>query len=214
MTVKVGLIDGPVGTGLAHAVLASSDPQALQSGEGGHGRQVACALLEHCPTAGLLLAPVFDRTREAEVGRVVDALHWLAAQGAQLINLSFSMAVPSRRLASACAEVATQGVLLVASAPARGAPVYPAAFADCIAVTGDARCAPGEVSWLSTAAADFGTHPLIRPGRPDLGGGASIATARMSGLLAALLEEGHAPHTLRARLQSMALHIGPERRHA
>lgn len=50
------------------------------------------------------------------------------------------------------------GVLLCASSPARGGPVYPANYPGVIRVTGDARCAPGQWSWLGSRQADFGGY--------------------------------------------------------
>lgn len=211
---RVGVIDGALDAVARTGMDAVFDRAPAARDDGRHGAQVARVLREHCPSARLHWAAVFDHRREAAVACVVDALYWLAGQGVQLINMSFGMQAPSRRLAAACAELAADGVLLVASAPARGAPVHPAAFAGCLAVTGDARCAPGEVSWLDTPAAEFGCHPLVHAGRPELGGGASIAAARMSGLLAALLAEGHEAGALRERLRARARYLGPERRHA
>ncbi|CAI07351.1 hypothetical protein ebA2226 [Aromatoleum aromaticum EbN1] len=81
-------------------------------------------------------------------------------------------------------------------------------------MSGDARCAPGEVSWLATSSADFGTHPFCDPQRPDRAGGASMAAGRMSGLLAGLLEAGSEADDVRTELQRRAAYVGPERRHA
>ncbi|MDY0057126.1 MAG: S8 family serine peptidase [Methyloversatilis sp.] len=212
--VRVGLIDGALDLSQGDAVYAAFGDEPLRADERGHGSQIARCVLAHAPQARLAVAQVFGRSRETTVDAVLDGLYWLIGQGVQLINMSFGMPAASPRLAQACRDAADAGVVLVASAPARGAPVYPAAFAHCIAVTGDARCAPGDVTWLATAAADFGTHPLIEPGHPERGGGASIATARMSGLVAAMLQAGVAPGELSTRLQRAAIHVGPERRHA
>ncbi len=212
--VRVGLIDGALDLGQGDAVYAAFGDEPLRAEECGHGSQIARCVLAHAPQARLAVAQVFDRSRETTVDAVLDGFYWLIGQGVQLINMSFGIPTASPRLAQACRDAADAGIVLVASAPARGAPVYPAAFAHCIAVTGDARCAPGELSWLASAAADFGTHALIEPGHPERGGGASIATARMSGLIAARLAQGVAPGDLRERLQGAAIHVGPERRHA
>ncbi len=212
--VRVGLIDGALDLSQGDAVYAVFGNEPLRAGERGHGSQIARCVLAHAPQARLAVAQVFGCSRETTVDAVLDGLYWLIGQGVQLINMSFGMPAASPRLAQACRDAADAGVVLVASTPARGAPVYPAAFAHCIAVTGDARCAPGDVTWLATAAADFGTHALIEPGHPERGGGASIATARMSGLVAALLAQGVPPGDLRTRLEQAAIHVGPERRHA
>lgn len=212
--VRVGLIDGAVDNSIANSVDGVFGGKPLISMSAGHGSQIARSVLAQCPSARLVVANVFDQGREANLDAVLVALSWLAKQRVQVINMSFGMAVPSSRFAQACRDAAQSGTVLVASAPARGTPVFPAAFEDCIAVTGDARCAPGEVSWLATPAADFGTHPMCEPGRPEFGGGASIACARMSGILARLLAAGANADSLRARLRQLAIYTGPERRYA
>lgn len=212
--VRVGLIDSAVGRAFDANVVAARSFAGACDECCEHGEQIATCLLQHCPTADLLVASVLDRRREASVDAVVDGLAWLMDEGAQLINMSFGMSQSSPRLAQACQAAADAGVVLVAAAPARGGMAFPAAFADCIGVSGDARCAPGEVSWLATGVADFGTHPFLDPGDPRRGGGASIASARLSGMLAAWLEAGVEAPALWAELERQARYLGPERRHA
>lgn len=212
--VRVGLIDSGVGRVFDSAVVAAHSFAGACTEHFEHGEQIASCVLQHCPSARLLVASVLDRRGEAGVNAVVDGLAWLVDQGALLVNMSFGMPQPSARLVQACHAAAEAGVVLVAAAPARGRVAFPAAFGDCIGVSGDARCAPGEVSWLATEVADFGTHPFLDPGDPRRGGGASIATARLSGLLAARLEVGVEASVLRAELERQARYVGPERRHA
>jgi hypothetical protein len=211
---RVGVLDGALDRAMGDVVDAAWGVAPLAGDGAGHGSAIARCLLAHAPRARLAVAQIFVDGREATVDAVLDGLYWLIGQRVQLINMSFGMATASPRLAQACGDAARAGVVLVASAPARGARVFPAAFGDCIAVTGDARCAPGEVSWLDTPAADFGTHALIEPGRPERGGGASIATARMSGLIGAMLSAGTPAARVRESLRRAAVHVGAERRHA
>ncbi len=210
---RVGLIDSALGQAFDASVLAAHSFAGACDERFEHGEQIAACVLQHCPSARLLVASVLDRRREGRVDAVVDGLAWLVDEGAQVINMSFGMPQFSPRLAQACRAAAEAGVVLVAAAPARGDAAFPAAFGDCIGVSGDARCAPGEVSWLATGAADFGTHPFLEPGDPRRGGGASIASARLSGLLAAWLEAGMKASALRAELERRARYVGPERRH-
>jgi hypothetical protein len=212
--VRIGLIDSGVGRAFDSAVVATHSFAGACDERLEHGEQIAACVLQHCPSARLLVACVLDRRREACVDAVVAGLAWLVDEGAQLINMSFGMLQPSPRLAQACRAAADAGVVLVAAAPARGGAAFPAALSDCIGASGDARCAPGEVSWLATEVADFGTHPFLDPGDPRRGGGASIASARLSGLLAARLEAGVEASALRAELERQARYFGPERRHA
>jgi len=213
-SVRVGLIDSGIGERFGSAVIATRSFSGACDDDLEHGDQVAACVLQHCPAACLLVANVFNRRREACIDAIVDSLAWLVDEGAQLVNMSFGMPQASPRLAHACRVAAEAGVVLVAAAAARGNIAFPAAFDGCIAVSGDARCAPGEVSWRPTGTADFGTHPFLDPGNPLHGGGASIATARLSGMLAARLETGAAAAGLRAELEHRARYIGPERRYA
>ena len=82
------------------------------------------------------------------------------------------------------ADALAAGLILIASTPARGAPVYPAAYPGVLRVTGDARCGPGELSALGVPA-DYGACVRDVDGSP---GGASLAAAHVTGLLAAGLE--------------------------
>lgn len=166
-TVRVGIID----SGLHESLLASVAAQARFSGAEGdplpveptrlaHGSDVARLVLQGCPSARLYNAQVFDRRLDASVDAVVLALGWLVAQGVDLVNMSFGIPTASQALEAACWEAHRAGVLLVAAAPARGGPVHPAACRACMAVSGDARCGPGEVAWLGMQEADFGVHPF------------------------------------------------------
>jgi len=108
------------------------------------------------------------------------------------------------------------GCIIVAATPARGASVYPAAYPGVIRATGDARCAPHELSalrpWL------FGGCPRLeaasftanRRAQSHASGGASIGAAWVTH---AILQEPPlaAPATVEA-LTARAKYRGPERR--
>ncbi|WP_017939069.1 subtilisin-like serine protease QhpE [Zestomonas thermotolerans] len=217
MRPRVGIIDSGVSESLYSYVLESrrfselpgDDP--AQPDSLGHGDRLARLILAHCPEAELLIAQVFHGDNRAPVARIAAALDWLVARGAQIVNLSFGLARPSQRLTEACQRAARRGVLLVASAPACGGPVYPAALPECLAVTGDARCAAGELAWLGQPHAELGACPMIAPGRPEQGGGSSFACARVSGMAARLLaREGRLPVQLPEALRHSAQYLGPE----
>lgn len=131
MRPRVGIIDSGVSESLYSYVLESrrfselpgDDP--AQPDSLGHGDRLARLILAHCPEAELLIAQVFHGDNRAPVARIAAALDWLVARGAQIVNLSFGLARPSQRLTEACQRAARRGVLLVASAPACGGPVYP-----------------------------------------------------------------------------------------
>ena len=146
----------------------------------GHGTDMARLILAAAPGVQLLDAQIFADVRPvaggAHVAVVAAAIDWAVAQGAQLINLSLGLREDHWALRHACAVAHTAGVLLVASSPARGGPVYPAAYPGVVAVTGDARCAEGQWSLLDSSpgiacgpAALIGAGPGARTGG-DCGG--------------------------------------------
>lgn len=159
----------------------------------GHGTEVTRLVMEAAPATHFLCAQVFAGRDPVSPATVAAAIDWAVAQGAQLINMSLGLRADRAVLRQACRAAQAAGVLLVASAPARGAPVYPAMYAGVIAVSGDARCAPGQWSLIESTAligACPGAQPrdatsLTEHRAPP--GGASYAAARVTGILAEML---------------------------
>lgn len=215
--ILVGVVDSGVAAGFPGLVAA----RRFDAGGGaqavddriGHGTAVAGLLREHGDAPRLLVAQVFAQAQRCSATQVAAALEWLSDSGAAVVNLSVGLREASARLRCACERAEAAGVILVASAPARGAPVYPAAYAQCIAVSGDARCADEEISWLGSANADFGAHPFLVPGDRQ-SGGASYAAARVSGRIARLLAAGTPAKAIAAALHTQCRYHGPERRRA
>lgn len=181
-----------------------AEPDAL-----GHASAVARAVLAACPEARLVVAQIFFARLVTTAAQAAAGLDWLARQGAAVVNMSFGLAADRAVLRDACARAAARGVVLVASAPARGDPVFPASYPGVIRVTGDARCAPGELSALDGPRADFGA-----PVRDGGVAGASIGTAHVTGTIARYLAEGGEaqPDAVRAHLRGLCRFFGPERR--
>jgi hypothetical protein len=177
----------------------------------GHGSAVVARLHAEAGRAPLLMAQVFTRQGSTSALQVAAALLWLVEQGASLINLSLGLQQDRPVLRQACAEAQAAGALLCASSPARGAPVYPASYPGVVRVTGDARCAPGQWSWLGTAQADFGAS-VGAMGTA----GASLACAAFTGRIAALLraQPDLDPTTALLWLKRHAAFTGPERKGA
>lgn len=150
----------------------------------GHGSVVCEAILSHVPGARLCVAQVFDERGVTSPLQIAAALHWLGEQGVRVINLSLGVRQDRPILREAVAGLIESGVLVCASSPARGEPVFPASYPGVIRVTGDARCGEGEWSWLDSPQADFGAAVTVA-GRS----GASLGCAAISGHLAALLVE-------------------------
>lgn len=182
----------------------------LQADALGHGSAVLERLLAQADGLSVKVAQVFDSRGATSVLQVSAALLWLVEQGVSLVNLSLGLAQDRTVLRQACAVAVEAGVLLCASSPARGGPVYPASYPGVLRITGDARCAAGQWSWLDTAQADFGAAV----GEDAGSAGASLACAALSGQIAAYLHE-HRRATreqVLAYLRENAAFIGPERR--
>ncbi|MGY4527566.1 subtilisin-like serine protease QhpE [Pseudomonas sp. TE21394] len=177
----------------------------------GHGSAVVEALQREAGPVPLLVAQVFAGQASTSALQVAAALLWLVEAGATLVNLSLGLQQDRPVLHQACAEAMAAGVLLCASSPAQGGPVYPASYPGVIRVTGDARCAPGQWSWLGSRQADFGGHAGV-----GAKAGASLGCAALSGRIAALLREqpGMHPEQVHDWLRQHAAFVGPERRGA
>ncbi|MDH0733331.1 peptidase S8 and S53 subtilisin kexin sedolisin [Pseudomonas sichuanensis] len=177
----------------------------------GHGSAVLASLQRETGPVPLLVAQVFIGQASTSALQVAAALLWLVEAGATLVNLSLGLQQDRPVLHQACAEALAAGVLLCASSPAQGGPVYPASYPGVIRITGDARCGPGQWSWLGTRQADFG-------GYAGAGGraGASLGCAALSGRIAALLrnEPGMDRQQVHDWLRRHATFTGPERRGA
>ncbi|MCE1117974.1 MULTISPECIES: subtilisin-like serine protease QhpE [Pseudomonas] len=215
---RVGLIDSGCSPGQAAMLLDARRfwlaDGVLQEGAAlpdalGHGSAVLDRIHAEAGAMPLLLAQVFDRQWSTSALQVAAALLWLVEEGATVINLSLGLHQDRPVLRQACAEAQAAGVLLCASSPARGEAVYPASYPGVIRVTGDARCAPGEWSWLGTAQADFGAHVGTTGGA-----GASLACGAFSGRVAAVLRNrpGLEHMALIHWLKHHAAFTGPERK--
>ena len=147
----------------------------------GHGSRIA-SIIAASAGVELLDARIFDARLRTDARTAAAAIDWLLESGARLINLSFGLREDRAVLREACARAAAAGVLLVASSPARGQPVFPAAYPEVLRATGDARCARGEISWLGSAQADVGAHVRSLDGEVA---GASMGCAHACAALAA-----------------------------
>ncbi len=218
---RVGLIDSGV-AGLAPERVAASrgfvagpDGEVTQTAvlddQLGHGSTLADILLQGAPGCQLVNAQVFGRQLSCSAAQVAAALDWLVEQRVHLVNMSFGLREDREVLRLACERAQAEGVILVAAAPARGAPVYPASYPGVIRATGDARCAPGDISFLDTPQADFGAH--VQSAASGIAG-ASVGCARVSARAARFLAESAAASRVQLRdwLAGQASYRGPERR--
>ena len=192
MTLLVGLLDSGISDQL---VEFTADSAAFQLNEEekmiqvppagdrtGHGSRLARIILSASDEIALLNAQVLSDRGSGSPAIITAGLYWLIDAGARIINMSFGLTADRPILREACRHALDMGVILVASSPQRGNPVYPAAYDDVIAVTGDARCASTEYSHMPAPNAQFGAcvHlPGKESGQPDKSG-SSIAVAHMT----------------------------------
>lgn len=219
--VLVGLLDSGVADDLRARVTAERAfalgqgdvvaPRAATADVVGHGSSMARTILAATPAASIVNAQVFHDSISAPPAVLAAALAWVVEQGVRVVNLSFGVRQDREVLRLACEAARAAGALLFAAAPARGPRVFPASYPGVMRISGDARCAADEVSLLASAQADFGACPATIDERVR---GASAATARITGKVAAFLaERPDADAASIARfLESIARYRGPELR--
>lgn len=204
MSVTVGIIDGGFTSVPAHALrraasfIPAADGSVHREPAGGrplpHGEAVAALVLAAAPNACLIDARIASHRYAPTPAMVAAAIEWCADEGARVVNLSLGLLEDRAILRESCARALARGVVLVAAAPARGTPVFPAAYPGVFAVSGDARCALGQWSLLkgeTSGAAGWGCSPA---GPAKATGGASMATARFTGIVASFLADFPSAH--------------------
>ena len=214
---RIGIIDSGYKLDQQHLVLESASFELTAQGvqqsiggldDNGHGSAVLTIISEHSPESRFLVAKVLDEKGRSSVAQLVAALYWLLEQGVSLVNLSAGVAQSRASLHSACQAATEQGVLLFASSPAMGAPVYPASYSQVFSVTGDGRCSADQWSWLQAENAEFAAH--VRGPVPHAG--SSMACAHLSGIVAEQLARGFASADVYAYLQRYAYRVGAQQR--
>jgi hypothetical protein len=176
MSWRVGLIDScgswPGAIDAAAFVVDGErvERRATAADPSGHGTRIAQLFAAGDAAFELLLGQVFLDAGPASGAAVAAAVDWAIAGRADLIHMSLGLAADRAVLAASVARAVESGCIIVASTPARGTEVYPAAYPQVIRATGDARCAPGELSCL--APGFFGACPRFAAGGPaDSGAG-------------------------------------------
>lgn len=221
-TPLVGVVDSGFASWQAHRVaqsaafmLVDGQPRcgAASHDRLGHGSALIDVVAALAPAARFAVAQVFGERPATSAAQVAAAIDWLVAGGVRLINLSLGLTEDRAVMRAACERALRAGVVICAAAPARGTPVYPAAYPGVFRMTGDARCAREEISHLDTRHADFGAHVRPLDGRVG-GGGASVGCAHLAGHVARYLGSGGDARltAVRAWLIAQATYQGPERR--
>jgi subtilisin family serine protease len=221
--VRIGLID----SGVSERHDAFAHARLEQRGFGGapiaseHGTSIASILAGDtgaAPGASLYVADVYGgRPTGGGASAIVAALSWLVQSRASVINISL-VGPPNRALEAAVAAAQARGHVIVAAVGNDGPsapPLYPAAYAGVIGVTGvDARdralpeagrgahvdfAAPGSDF---SAASSSGGYARVR--------GTSYAAPIVAGLLAQRMQRADAGAAERARseLSRTAIDLG------
>lgn len=212
---RIAIIDsGITGDVAARTAFRLSQPCPPQADSVQHGSRLADIIRASCPTAALLDAQVFLGGWTTSANAVAAALDWAIAQKADMAVMSFGLTEDRPVLREAVEHARQAGLLLLASAPARGGPVYPAAYTGVVRITGDARCAPGEMSRLDTAQADLGAcvHALDSAPGETSGTGSSFAVGHCAAALALRMARGLDLQNALADLLASVRFQGPERR--
>lgn len=193
--VRIGLLDSGLGGDMAGRAIAEAaftvsedfmvSATPCRPDPTGHGTAIA-RLVMAAPSVDLLNAQVFIEGGMTSAAAVAAGLDWLRGRDARLVCMSFGLRSDREVLRLACATAAEAGMIMVAAMPARGAPVYPAAYPSVVAVTGDARCAPGEISVLNAGLFGACPRPPVAEGGGRLGG-ASFAAGHFCGIVATAL---------------------------
>jgi len=207
---RVVLIDGPLPPGTPGLAASEMLRPGGDAHAGEHAAAMAAAIRAGCPAARLLGLAVFGEGLSTDAATVTRALGRAAELRPSVVLCAFGMARRDPAMAAGCAALRDAGALVVAASPARGGPVWPAAFADVVSVQGDARCGPGDWSHLGLPSALLGACPAV-PGH-DRVRGASAAAAMLAGLLAGRIAAGQAPDEALAALCRDARWQGRERR--
>src|SRR5579863_595471 len=211
----------------AGAAIASFDALASKEGPHAHGTGVAGAILSHArlmgsaPAARILAIRAFGSAgsrAESTSYTLLKALDYAAAQGSQIVNMSFA-GPKDALIGRALGALADRGVVLVAAAGNAGPkspPLYPGADANVIAVSAtDAQdrlfAASNRGNYIAVSAPGVDIFLPAPDDKYQVSSGTSFASAFISGLAALVLQRNPAlkPGDVRAILMKTARDLGP-----
>jgi Subtilase family len=211
---------------LANSIADNFDVLGSKEGPHVHGTGVAGAIVAHArlmgaaPAARILAIRAFGTVQngaESTTFVVLKGLDYAVAHGAQIINMSFAGpkdALIERGIAAASAK----GIVMVAAsgnAGAKSPPLYPAAYANVIAVSAtDAQdrlfAASNRGSYIAVAAPGADIFLPAPDDKYQMTSGTSFSAAYISGLAALVLERNPAlnPEEVRGVLMKTARDLG------
>ena len=194
------------------------DPAKLPAGFG-HGTMVAGLVRLVAPTATIMPLKAFKADGTSTLFDMLRAIYYAVENGADVLNMSFSLPVSSPELQRAITFATDRGIVAVASVGNRGTTtlVYPAAFPGVLGIAStdafDARSVFSNFGTplVSLAAPGEGMITLYPGGNYAAVSGTSFSAALVSGGVALLqqidptLTQGGAAASL-----SQAVPLGPE----
>lgn len=186
--IKIGIIDSGCRANLPApfycADFSDAPPNSSPWDTLGHGGDVAELIATAKAPVELYIARVFGTQLRCNNERIALALHWLQDHSVDIVNMSFGLVADRPAIRAALSRPLRRAPIYIASSPAQGQPVFPAAYTNVIGVSADGRCQPQQISQLRSKLADFGAAPR----QPQLTtAGSSIACAQLSRALAEII---------------------------
>lgn len=200
--ITIALLDGPLATRDFSEI--SITPAEM------HARAVMAAIKSVNQDVLVLSFPVFKDKLSTHRQIVVESLITAMRSDASILHCSFGFPDEDPATASAFNGAVKHFRCVVASSPSRGNSVYPASYPGVLKASGDARAIGRQFTWLNTSTVDFAASPRAPEGFEIAG--ASIGAARISGLVAGLIDNEGYGVDIRERLAELANYKGPERK--
>ena len=156
----------------------------------GHGTHIAGTIVAIAPECQLMNVKVADDAGRCEPSTVVKGIIWAADHGAKVINISLCVE-SSSVLEKAVNYAWNRGAVIVAAAGNLGGttPVFPAYYANCIAVAAtnendSLALLSGHGDWVDVAAPGFKIYSDLPHNQHGYKSGTSTAVAHVSGVAA------------------------------